>query len=106
MLLDYEKSEKLAFIDPRAFKNAAPDVEVYAITLMVDEGLLAVAGRGTIRITSAGHDFLDAVRDDSIWAKTTAVASDVGGSSTTKLLKDIAYGFLKVKVEKHTGIEL
>jgi hypothetical protein len=41
-------------------------------------------------LTWDGHDFLDAVRSDSIWAKTKAAIADVAGSTAFDVLKQIA----------------
>ena len=57
------------------------------------------------RLTNSGHDFLDAVRDPEVWAKTKSGAVAAGGF-TIDLLKDLAKGFLKKKVEELTGVQL
>lgn len=57
------------------------------------------------RLTNSGHDFLDSIRDDKIWAQTKE-AGAVAGGFTLELLELLAKGFLKSKIEKHTGIEL
>ncbi|MEQ8405169.1 MAG: DUF2513 domain-containing protein [Oceanicaulis sp.] len=56
-------------------------------------------------LTWAGHDLLDAIRDDAIWRETKSVANEAGGF-TIDLLKQIAVGLLKTKLKKHTGVEL
>ena len=57
------------------------------------------------RLTWDGHDFLDAVRDPEIWRKTKKGAEETG-SFTFDLLKDLAKGFIKTKIEEHTGVKL
>jgi hypothetical protein len=57
------------------------------------------------RITWEGHDFLDAIRDPEIWRKTKKGAEEVG-SFTFDLLKELAVGLIKTKIEQHTGVEL
>jgi len=71
----------------------------------VDSGL---AIRRSVRywITSAGHDYLETIRDEGIWKKTKDVVSETGGSATLEIIMSLATGFLKKKIEKHTGIEL
>jgi len=69
---------------------------------MFPNGVSIERGR---RLTNSGHDFLDAVRDPEIWAKTKSGAVAVGGF-TIDLLKDLAVGFLKKKVEDMTGVQL
>ncbi len=53
----------------------------------------------------AGHEFVDSVRDPEIWAKTKAGVQAAGGFSLD-LLKAVAKGFLKKKLEQHTGVEI
>jgi len=57
------------------------------------------------RLAWEGHDFLDAVRDPEIWRKTKQSA-DAVGSFTFELVKDLAKGFIKTQIEKHTGVKL
>ena len=57
------------------------------------------------RLTWQGHDFLDAVRDPTIWEKTKKGAEDAGGF-TVDLLRDLAKGFVKKQIEEYTGVKL
>lgn len=57
------------------------------------------------RLTWEGHDFLDAVRDPEIWRKTKRGA-EATGSFTFDLVLDLAKGFIKTKIEEHTGVKL
>ncbi len=47
------------------------------------------------RITNNGHDYLDAVRDSSIWNKTKATLGDTISSISLSLVKEIALKFIK-----------
>ena len=58
------------------------------------------------RMTNQGHDYLDAIRDNGIWTKTKAAVAETGGSATLEIVKALALGFLKKKIETHTGIQL
>ena len=57
------------------------------------------------QLTWSGHDFLDSVRDPEIWAKTKKGA-EAGKGFTVDLLRDLAKGFVKKKIEDYTGIKL
>jgi hypothetical protein len=63
--------------------------------MLVSGGFIDVSGH-TIRISWAGYEFLDSVRDPDIWRKTKAGAEKMG-SWTIKLLADLATGFIKAK---------
>ena len=58
-----------------------------------------------VRLTWAGHDYLDAIRDPEIWRKTIQ-ETDAIGSFTFDLVRDLAKGFIKKKIEDHTGVKL
>jgi hypothetical protein len=58
-----------------------------------------------IKLSWKAHDFIDSVRDDEIWKKTKKSADEVRGF-TFDLMKDLAKGFLKKKIQEHTGIEI
>lgn len=67
---------------------------------------LATYGKHYFTVTWQGHDYLDAIRDDSIWKKTKKAVIETGGNATLEITKALALGFLKQKIEKHTGITL
>lgn len=46
-------------------------------------------------LTWRGHEFLDAVRNDTVWEKTKAAVKDKGGSVPFDVLKDLATSFLR-----------
>ncbi len=56
-------------------------------------------------LSMKGHDFLDSIRDPDVWDKTKREAEAVGGF-TLDLLKDLAKGLIKKKIEDHTGVKL
>lgn len=80
--------------------------KMYHINLMGDEGFLIGVGEVTFRMTSHGHDYLDAIRDEGIWNKTKEAVVASGGAATFEILKSVAQAFVKTKLEKHTGLKL
>ena len=83
----------------------------YHLSLLQERGLIEVPeGQPMIgivftRLTWEGHDFLDAVRDPEIWRKTKQGA-DAIGSFSFDLVKQLATGLIKTKIEEHTGVKL
>ena len=57
------------------------------------------------QLTWAGHDFLDSVRDPVLWKQTKDGALKAGGW-TFELLKQLATGYAKLKIEEITGVKL
>ena len=86
--------------------------EWHHVNLLIKAGLLNEVGvtrssdRRKVHLTWEGHDYLDAVRDEGIWAKTKNAVAETGGSATLEVLKALATGFLKKKISQHTGIEI
>lgn len=66
------------------------------IQLLLSGGLLESSQRSVYRISWAGHEFLDSVRDPEIWRKTKDGATKVG-SWSLKLLGEMATGFVRAK---------
>lgn len=59
----------------------------------------------SVRITHSGHDFLDSIRNDEVWQKTMSAAEEVG-TFGLDLIKELAKGFAKTLIKKHTGMEI
>ncbi|QBY55501.1 DUF2513 domain-containing protein [Cupriavidus oxalaticus] len=78
---------------------------IYEAGLVEDAGAGSMDGYGFERLSWAGHDFADSVRDNAIWAKTKLGAMAAGGF-TVQLLVDLAKGFVKKQIEERTGVKL
>jgi hypothetical protein len=93
-----------------ACKQYAENVRAYHVQLLIDAGLVQgvtmTGGDGTItraivfRLTWAGHEFLDAVREDTLWAKAKQYVIKPGASWTFDLLKEWA----KHEVKQRLGL--
>ncbi len=66
----------------------------YHIKMLVDEGFLYTLKylRGFLisDLTFAGHDFLDAIREEAVWNKTCKHIKDKGGAFTLDIIKEVA----------------
>jgi hypothetical protein len=80
------------------------------IALLIEAGLVDGKAHETNQrrhvivedLTWAGHDFLDAMRDDNIWNKAKEHILKPGASFTFGILLD----YLKMKIQEKTGIVL
>lgn len=108
MLFQYEDSENWLFIIPGNTIVASKEErrERYHVMLLMDVGFATEVERDTFRLTSLGHDYLDAIRDNGIWERTKTAVTETGGNATIEIIKALASGFLKKKISQHTGIEL
>ena len=77
----------------------------YHIGLLCDAGLMVQINEHAFRMTSQGHDFLDAIRNDTIWNRTKAGAAEIGGA-TLSMLGDIAVAYLKQRAAATLGLSL
>lgn len=85
----------------------------YHIELLLDAGLISAnmhrSSDGSApsfrvsRLTWDGHEFLDAIRNDTIWQKTKASFVNNGISMTFDLIKSVASGFTAAIVKLHLG---
>lgn len=88
-----------------------PDQIAYHLDLIDEAGLIDNAnvrpmyGIGFRKLTWAGHDLLDSVRNPETWAKTKRGAAAAGGF-TVDILKDLAKGLIKKQIEEYTGVKL
>lgn len=60
------------------------------IAILPHPGRVLITG-----ITWRGHEFLDAVRDDTVWQKTKAKLTATGGSATLEIVTQVATSILK-----------
>lgn len=101
MLEIEERLDPIFPFPPTLDMDAERREKYYHLRLLVDEGLLEESGQrgGIFRMTNKGHDFTQAVRDDTIWNRTKAAASGVAGVSLS-MLKDIALGYVRQELVK------
>ena len=117
ILLDIEE-KYTALPNSRKYHFDHPDRDAVAdsLRLLVERGLIDAKFRQTWsehpaelysrpRLTWEGHDFLDSVRDDEIWTETKEGVKQAGGFSLD-LMKALAKGLVKKKIEHHTGVEI
>ena len=85
----------------------------YHVQLLSEAGLVDAIDSSTMgnyevnprRLTWHGHEFLDTVRDPGVWHKTEAEVVKLGDFGFD-MLRALAKGYLKKKIEEHTDIKL
>ena len=103
-------SAKILKEHPRVSKYPAGQV-MYTLRIMRDGGLvsfgfndsaghLAFETDLTSGITFAGHQYLAAIRDDTLWAKARKKLAEIGGSATTTFVTAVCEGLAKGVLEK------
>lgn len=95
-----------------AFKDICDDEAVLSlhVHLLLDAGLIEATdmvytGNGVddfliTRMTFAGYDYLDSIRDESVWNEVKKKIASVGGSVSLDIAKELGVMLLK----QHLGI--
>jgi len=104
MLLDFEVSKDEWIIHARSLNPSEEDVKFgHHLDLLCDAGLMTFVQGSAYRMTNAGHDYLAAIRDDTVWNKTKDAAKEVGGM-TLGMMKDVAVAYIKQEAATKLGI--
>ena len=48
-----------------------------------------------LNLTSAGHDFADAARNETTWRKATGIVKEKAGTATIEIVKEVLVGIIK-----------
>lgn len=111
ILLELEKARfQPGWIDLE-IDGYSPEQVAYHVALLADKGLIEAQELTTfdspwpdwrpIRLTGQGHDFLDDIRNDSVWKKVKEkVASEAGGASLA-----IVKGLATMYAKQYFGLE-
>jgi hypothetical protein len=96
-------------------KEGTPEYEVaaYHMHMLIEEinlvrGIDVCCADGDdwleLRLTWSGQDFLDTIRDQTVWSKTKQAVQKVGGASWDVLI-DLAKAYLKAELKKRIGAD-
>ena len=107
LLFKYEADEDWLILEEGDIVGASAEerIEGYHQQLMCDLGLLTYVNEGAYRLTAFGHDYLDAVRSDTIWKQTKEGARQVGGMAFGMMF-DLAKEYVKQEVATRIGVQL
>jgi hypothetical protein len=104
LLIRSEGDEEAAI----ACEKFTVEERAYHVQLLIDAGLVegvvmkgpqgALTGALVSRLTWAGHDFLQSVREDTVWKKAKEQVLKPGASWTFEILKEWAKNELKQKL--------
>jgi hypothetical protein len=101
ILITVESSDEEALrLQPLAIEGyeaplIARHVEIMEEAGLVDAHVMRAAGvppyaARVFRLTWAGHDFLEATRNDTVWAKTKQFIKEKGGGASFEIIKAVA----------------
>jgi hypothetical protein len=104
ILLEIEKSESKDGSSLPSIDGVEPDRIAYHVDLMMQAGWLTgdkqeyIGGPpeySRLNLTWHGHDYLDAVRERSVWADIKKIAAEKGISLTIEVAKDLGVHLAK-----------
>lgn len=99
ILLRVESADGPVELSDLGIDAYAPQEVAYHVELLNEAGYLEAVfafGDGVTqdafisRLTWSGHEFLDAVRDDSTWSRTKSTITDAVGSASLEVVKAVA----------------
>ncbi len=115
ILAEFEADEDWLIIGPDdADMEKLNQRRVYHFLLLEDAGFIINLSRpekvvsltsNPYRLTMRGHEYLTAIRDEGIWARVKNEIAVTGGSASIEIVRQLAVGFVKKQLERHTGIE-
>ena len=86
--------------DPREFKDIelpgrTPEQIAYTVCILAEGGLIEATDLSTMdgwdcraqRLTYAGHEYVDTIRDREVWRKTKEIANKAGAFSLQMLIE-------------------
>jgi hypothetical protein len=99
------------WLDPDKFEGYGDEIVSYHFEILSEAGLIKAENNTTIgvpikfnsramRLTWAGHDFLDAMRDDTRWKKVKDFVKKYGGMISIELTKKVAVEALKTQLQQ------
>lgn len=102
-------SDTLTVYDIADKYHVDPDLVAYQLDLLAEAGFLKVRGLTIAwtpdtrkydderinRLTLEGHNYLDAIRNDTVWQNTLAELRNIGVSVSFEIVKEIASNYLK-----------
>lgn len=114
-IADAEEPPRLSELVPgRKEKTKEYKLAAYHIQMLIEEarfvrGLDAGSSSGdewlTLELTWRGHDYLENIRDPTVWEKAKEGAGKLGGASWDVLI-ELAKAYVKSEAKKRLGIDL
>lgn len=107
ILLTIEESSDTLSVNRMSIAQASREEIVYHLQLLDDAGFIEakfLCGDNVVlevlinRLTWAGHEFLDAVRDDTTWATAKSRVASTVGSASLQILQAVATSIIMAKL--------
>lgn len=98
ILKDVESVEKLDVLIPLTYEEWTSAQVTYHVKILWQAGLIEASDSSThdgtqlhaTSLTWAGHDYLDAVRSDTVWTRVKQRLAKVGGDAPIDVIRQVA----------------
>lgn len=96
ILFEIEKFEEYHYSNPISIEGYSDGITSYHILILHEAGLIVARDNwheiwksyySPIRLTWEGHEFIDLVREDTIWKEAKRIMANTGGMAFEILLK-------------------
>ena len=106
LLLECEQSDDIHLVARLRLNPSNDELKRYHhIRLLCDSGYFAAVGEHVYRMTNQGYNYLEAIKNETVWAKTKEEVTKLGGA-TLDMIKDIAVALIKREAAEKLGISL
>ena len=85
LLLKYEAQDSYQIVAVKEL-DGSNDKLLHHVDFLCDAGLLTPLNDHVYRLTNQGHDFLESIRNESIWRQTKSIIVKSGGNATLDIL--------------------
>ena len=106
LLLECEQSDDIHLVARLLLNPSNDELKRYHhIRLLCDADYFAAVSEHVYRMTNQGYNYLEAIKNETVWAKTKEEVTKLGGA-TLDMIKDIAVTLLKRELAEKFGISL
>jgi hypothetical protein len=104
ILVQVEANNDLADWAPLSFPDRSAEEVSFHVCIMAEGGLLEATDSSSLgghfewhatRLTWAGCEFLDTIRNDTVWKQVVSAIAREGGPASFAIVKALAFHFLK-----------
>ncbi len=113
LTIEANPDDPMAWVSLEGLADYSSREKSYHVLLLHDAGLIEANDASTIsetewhptRLTMAGHQYLEAIRDPDVWRQTKENAQKIGNFSLD-VLSALAKGFVRTKIKNLTGYDV
>ena len=111
--IEADTDDPMAAVSLEGLSEYADREQAYHVLLLHEAGLVDAIDASSMsgidwiptRLTMAGHQYLETIRDPEVWRQTKESAEKIG-SFSLDVLSALAKGFLRTRIKSLTGYDV